>query len=263
MKRGLRQSYRISAACVREQRRLAWCSAALSLALLGGLLLGAALWTLPRLFSLGHVGSFSAVPFEEGEDASATDLPEAPRPPESPEPTLADMPEPPTELLPLELPEPVEFAMEELPELDGESPLQFPEAASLAFQPPAPTPRPAAKVKPAPKPAAAAPRPAAAPRANAGQSGGKLVAASYRSAPKPPYPPALRSSRIQGRVGVRITIDAEGRPTRVDITSPSAHADFDRTARSWILANWRFNPATRDGEPIPSVVNTRVDFVIS
>ncbi len=256
MKRGLRQSYRPSAAALREQRRLALRSVLFCLLLLGGLLLGAAFWSLPRVFNLGSVGSFAAVPFEAGEEPAA-ELPEPPPPPDSPAPTLADMPELPPELLPVDAAEPVELALEELPETAAEPLLQLlPE--SLAFRPPV-TEKPAAKPRPAAKPAAPA-RPAAPA---AGSEGGKLVAASYRRAPRPPYPAALRSSRIQGKVGVRIAIDAEGRPTRVDIIAPSGHADFDSTARSWILANWRFNPATRDGDPIPSSVTTRVEFVIS
>ncbi len=255
MKRRLRQSYRPSPALLRAQRRLAWRSAAFSLLLLAGLALAAACCALPGLFMAGsHGGSFAAVPFEAQDDGpQAEPLPATP-PPESPAPSLAGMQPMPMELLPLESPAPVEFALEEA--VAPEPPLQFSED-SLAFRPPV-TPRKAA-AKPAVKPAA--PRPAAAPAGQ--QAGGRLVSASYRSAPKPPYPPAMRSSRVEGRVGVRIAIDAEGKPTRVDITTPSGHADFDRTARSWILSNWRFNPATRDGEPIPSTVTTRVEFVLS
>ncbi len=260
MKRRLRQSYRLSAAQLREQRRLARRSAALSLLLLGGLALGAALWTLPARFFQGTFGgSFEGIAVSEPQAAAETELPMDLPPTDSPVPDIDALELPPPELLPVET-SPPELAVDELPEPTTASPMDE-LTASLAFQlPQRPEPKPAAR--PVAAPAAPAARPAAASSAPAGKAGGTLVAASYRRAPSPPYPAALRSSRIEGRVGVRISIDAEGKPTRVDITAPSGHAEFDSTARSWILENWRFHPATRDGVAIASAVTTRVEFVL-
>lgn len=91
----------------------------------------------------------------------------------------------------------------------------------------------------------------------------KRTPPAYRDAPKPPYPAALRARRISGSVGVRIAVSAEGLPTDVSITTPSGHAELDRSARSWILAHWRFRPAELDGKPIAAHVQTRIDYELN
>ncbi len=89
-----------------------------------------------------------------------------------------------------------------------------------------------------------------------------LQPARYRSTPHPPYPPDLLRRRVQGRVGLRIVVDAEGRPQAVDLSSRSGYAAFDRAAREWVREHWRFYPALRDGVAVPSVVHSSVDFVL-
>lgn len=87
------------------------------------------------------------------------------------------------------------------------------------------------------------------------------VPASYRQAPAPPYPPAMRERRLQGVVGVRIHVDEVGCPVQVDITAPSGHQVLDDTARQWILRHWLFTPASRAGQPMASTVRTQVRFI--
>lgn len=99
---------------------------------------------------------------------------------------------------------------------------------------------------------AAAPEPALARR----------TPPAYRSAPVPPYPAELRARRIAGSVGVRISVSAEGLPTEVAVVEPSGYAAFDTAARRWIMAHWRFHPATADGSAVASHVQTRIDFVL-
>ncbi len=140
-----------------------------------------------------------------------------------------------------EVPETVEVA----PEMEGLSvtnPLALELPAQLVPAPPVPG-RPAA--------AATAPR-----------QEGDIVPASYRETPLPPYPPALRSRRLSGNVSLRIEVDAAGVPQRVEVCQPSAHAEFDRCAREWVLAHWRFHPARRGGVAVPSIVRTQVAFVL-
>ena len=86
---------------------------------------------------------------------------------------------------------------------------------------------------------------------------------AYLSAPKPPYPAAMRQRRLQGCVGVRIAVSPLGTPTAVDITQPSGHAEFDSTTRSWILRHWRFRPATAAGRAVASTVTTTVRFTLN
>lgn len=86
---------------------------------------------------------------------------------------------------------------------------------------------------------------------------------AYLSNPSPPYPAAMRQRGIQGSVGVRIAVSPQGTPTAVDITRPSGHAEFDSTARSWILRHWRFRPATTAGKATASTVSTTVRFILN
>ena len=123
-----------------------------------------------------------------------------------------------------------------------------PELATAALPAPRPAPQPrTVSRRPAPAVAAADAAPSTTPPA-------------YLSNPKPPYPAAMRQRRIQGSVGVRIAVSPQGSPTAVDITRPSGHAEFDSTARSWILRHWRFRPATTAGKATASTVTTTVRF---
>ncbi len=85
---------------------------------------------------------------------------------------------------------------------------------------------------------------------------------SYRSAPKPPFPPSLRSRQAEGTVRVRISVDSSGKPTEVSIVSSSGHHELDSTARNWILNRWSFFPATENGHAIASRVTTKIEFTL-
>ncbi len=91
---------------------------------------------------------------------------------------------------------------------------------------------------------------------------GEMITASYRSTPQPPYPPSLLNRRVEGRVGLRISVDARGVPLVVEVSSGSGYAAFDRCAREWVLAHWRFHPARRNGVAVASIVRTQVVFSI-
>lgn len=86
---------------------------------------------------------------------------------------------------------------------------------------------------------------------------------AYLHCPQPSYPPLLRQRRVQGMVGVRISVAADGTPSAVEITIPSGNATLDRHARSWILQHWRFAPAQRNGHPLAALVDTRINFVLN
>ncbi len=66
--------------------------------------------------------------------------------------------------------------------------------------------------------------------------------------PQPPYPPAMQRMNIEGAVTVRVLVGIDGRPLRIEAVKVDQDAFFAAT-RDWAMKNWRFKPATRDGEP--------------
>lgn len=103
---------------------------------------------------------------------------------------------------------------------------------------------------------------AAAPSPKADETTDTYTPPAYLNCPQPSYPPLLRQRRVQGVVGVRISVAADGTPSAVEITAPSGNAALDRHARSWILQHWHFTPARRNGHPLAAQVDTRLHFVL-
>ena len=92
-----------------------------------------------------------------------------------------------------------------------------------------------------------------------------LMAVPIQPLASPEYPAAARGTqRIPARVGVRITVDANGRvasvqPSLFVLSTPTSQADAFRTAVEDAVAQWRFRPAElrtlragigANGEPI-------------
>ncbi len=211
---------------------------------------------------------------DDGEDideqALASDLPSAP-------PAVPAMPTPDAEIAP-EAPEPI-AALQELPDIPVDTPLRQDNVLmaditaetvdSFAVQPRAERSTRLAKRRPSPALAAAAPsvrRASGSARAQTVAEGDSVdeerERVGYLSAPKPPYPVSLRMSRSEGTVGVRIAVDATGKPSQVDVVRSSGFSEMDGTAKNWILAHWLFRPEKRKGRAVASVVTTSIHFEI-
>jgi periplasmic protein TonB len=65
---------------------------------------------------------------------------------------------------------------------------------------------------------------------------------------QPPYPPGMQRLNIEGAVTVRVLVGTDGRAVRIEMVRADQDAFFAAT-REWGMKNWRFKPATRDGEP--------------
>ncbi len=237
----------------RERERRAWCCALSGLALLlsfavAALALPAQEWAFVHESPACFHGFWVVSPAEPlQESAARSALAFTPPPAPSPAVQLEVQPElPEPEWLPECLPEdgvelsPEPLMAEDLPEFDTE---------------PANRPPRAVAAQRASDAAPAEPSSAARPPA-------EFVAASYRHTPAPPWPATLRSRRVQGSVGLRVAVDAQGEPTRVEVCATSGHAALDRCARDWVLAHWHFHPARRGGVAVASTVRTQVDFVL-
>jgi protein TonB len=102
---------------------------------------------------------------------------------------------------------------------------------------------------PAPAAASAPPEPARAARALAGNR-------------PPAYPEAAREDGLQGRVQLQLQIDAQGTVTAVQWLQRSGIALLDLAARDAVRA-WRFEPARRGGQDVPSSHTVTIRFELN
>jgi protein TonB len=76
---------------------------------------------------------------------------------------------------------------------------------------------------------------------------------------KPPYPASKLASEEEATLKLRLTIDDRGRVVAVE---PVGYADreFLDAARRYIIAHWRYDPATEDGRPIATTTVITLRF---
>jgi TonB family protein len=75
---------------------------------------------------------------------------------------------------------------------------------------------------------------------------------------EPQYTDAARKMKLNGEVGLVLKIDTAGFVEDVCVAK-SLPADLDESAAS-TLKNWRFEPARKDGAPVPYVTYVEVSF---
>lgn len=73
-------------------------------------------------------------------------------------------------------------------------------------------------------------------------------ALAYVVAPPPVYPAHARRMLWQGTVVLKVLVDIDGQPLQVLVERSSGHRELDQAARAQILARWRFEPATIEGQ---------------
>ncbi|HET6430792.1 energy transducer TonB [Dyella sp.] len=75
----------------------------------------------------------------------------------------------------------------------------------------------------------------------------------------PRYPTQAQRARTEGYVVVSFTVTAEGRTSNIKVVDAQPRRVFDRAATD-AVERWEFKPATRDGQPVDSVVTNRINF---
>lgn len=134
-----------------------------------------------------------------------------------------------------------------------------------------PAPRPAAEERPQlveeapmPPPVSETPLPAVpgdapAPTAAVPLAPGDVPVPIPGQTPAPEYPAAAMRNGDQGTVMVRVEVGTDGVPTSVEVAQRSGSRDLDRAAVN-AVRQWRFQPAQRDGQPVPGAVTVPIDF---
>ncbi len=79
--------------------------------------------------------------------------------------------------------------------------------------------------------------------------------------PPPKYPDSLKRDGISGVVAVILVIDEKGSIQEASI-SKSSHHDFEKPALD-AVKNWKFKPATKDGNPVKVRVTVPLRFNVS
>lgn len=96
-----------------------------------------------------------------------------------------------------------------------------------------------------------------------GSTAGAHNALQVLQSPPPAYPAQALQQRQQGEVLLRVSIDASGKVSAVEIERSSGYRLLDQAARRQVLRHWRFAPARHDGQHIPAVglvpINFRID----
>lgn len=85
--------------------------------------------------------------------------------------------------------------------------------------------------------------------------------ASYLNNPKPNYPAMSKRLQEQGKVMVRVLIEADGSPSRAEIHTSSGFDRLDQAALQTVL-RWRFVPGKRAGVPEAMWFNVPINFVL-
>jgi protein TonB len=81
----------------------------------------------------------------------------------------------------------------------------------------------------------------------------------YAYNPKPVYPMSARRRGWEGMVVLLVEVFSDGRIGRIEIESSSGHILLDEAAVN-AVKRWRFEPATRNGQPVPTRARIPVEF---
>ncbi len=163
---------------------------------------------------------------------------QAPAPPPPPEPAVAPKPTPPK-----------------------------PVAKPAPRPKPRPRPKPAVApppvVNPAPAVPTLAPVQAVAPVVTQAPPAEPVFVPATRAAstrnPKPEYPMIAKRRGWQGTVLLEVEVKENGRPGSVKVRESSGREILDQSAIRTVRL-WLFNPATRDGKPVSSLMTLSIVF---
>lgn len=76
----------------------------------------------------------------------------------------------------------------------------------------------------------------------------------------PDYPPFDARMGHEGNVMLKLAIDERGVVVDAQIERSSGYESLDQAAANWVKGHWRYHPATRAGDAIPSSAEVTVTF---
>jgi protein TonB len=78
--------------------------------------------------------------------------------------------------------------------------------------------------------------------------------------PPPEYPVELACAGVGGKTILKVTIGTGGSVTDVQLLQSSGQKVLDESAQKRVREEWKFNPATRNGQPVAQTIQVPVDF---
>lgn len=152
-----------------------------------------------------------------------------------------------------------------------EPPQELPKPRPVRTKPLPPLPQPVLAAAPAetasPAEAAPAPPPPAAPVAAPAEAAPAVAVvpprfdAAYLDNPAPHYPPMSRRMGEQGKVMLRVLVNADGSASQVQLKSTSGSIRLDQSALDTVK-RWRFIPAKQGTEAVTAWVLVPISFTL-
>jgi TonB family protein len=76
--------------------------------------------------------------------------------------------------------------------------------------------------------------------------------------PDPSYAEEARKAKFQGTLVLWLVVSSEGTPKNIRVLKPLGLGLDEKAVES--VSQWRFDPGTKDGEPVATMVNVEVTF---
>ena len=88
--------------------------------------------------------------------------------------------------------------------------------------------------------------------------GGGVSAPKALYAPDPEYSEEARKAKYQGTVVLWLVVDAAGRPQQIRVQRPLGMGLDEKAIEA--VKQWKFEPAKKDGQAVPVMINVEVNF---
>ncbi len=88
--------------------------------------------------------------------------------------------------------------------------------------------------------------------------GGGVIPPHVTISPDPEYSDDARKAKYQGTVIIWLVVDSSGAPTDLQIVRPIGMGLDEKAIAA--ISTWKFEPAQKDGEPVPVAINVEVTF---
>ena len=88
--------------------------------------------------------------------------------------------------------------------------------------------------------------------------GGTVTAPKATYAPDPEYSDQARKAKYQGTCVLWLVVDADGLPQKIRVQRALGMGLDEEAIKA--VQRWRFQPATKDGQPVPVMINVEVNF---